>query len=88
MANPYPLETIRRAAATNQAQIASLIATLSRSVDFLTADIEAEEATTGIHDMSESDYSLLARSLRARRENIKGSIDALGALVQRAPKAA
>jgi hypothetical protein len=53
-------------------------------VDFLTSDIEAEEATTGIHDMSDPDYSLLARSLRARRGNLRVTIGALEALVQRA----
>jgi hypothetical protein len=57
-------------------------------VDFLTSDIEAEEATTGIHDMSDPDYSLLARSLRARRGNLRVTIGALEALVQRALKAA
>jgi hypothetical protein len=47
MANPYLLETIRRAAATNKLQIAALIGNLSRTVDILTADIEHEESPHG-----------------------------------------
>ena len=81
MANPFLLETIRGTAATNTVQIASLIATLSRSIELLSADIEAEEATTAVHDTSNPDCSMLARSLRACRENIKVTLGALQKLV-------
>src|SRR5262245_48111080 len=40
MANPYRPETLRRTAATNRFQIATLIGDLWRSVEVLTADIE------------------------------------------------
>jgi hypothetical protein len=50
MANPYLVETIRRTAATDQLQIASLIATLSRSVAILAAEIEHEEERAGVRD--------------------------------------
>jgi hypothetical protein len=43
MANPYLLETIRGTAAANRLQIATLIGSLSRSVELLTVDIEHEE---------------------------------------------
>ena len=88
MANPYLLETIRGTAATNKLQIAALIANLSRTVDLLTADIEHEEERAGVRDLADPAYPVLARSLRARRENIGATIGSLEALVQGTPKAA
>ncbi len=88
MANPYLLETIRGTAATNKLQIASLVATLSRSVDILTADIEHEETRVGVRDLSDPAYPVLARSLRTRRENIMVTIASLEALIQETAKAA
>ena len=74
MANSYPLETPRRTAAVNGLQIATLIGDLSRTEHILTADIEHEEARAGVHDLSDPTYPVLARSLRARRENIGATI--------------
>jgi hypothetical protein len=54
-------------------------------VDILTADIEHEESRVGVRDMSDPGYPVLARSLRARRENIGATIAMLENL--RAPKA-
>jgi hypothetical protein len=70
---------------TNKLQIATLIGDLSRSVDILSADIEHEEARAGVRDVSDPTYPVLARSLRARRENIGATIALLESL--RAPKA-
>ena len=47
MANSYLLETLRGTAAVNRLQIATLIGSLSRSVELLTVDIEHEENTGG-----------------------------------------
>jgi hypothetical protein len=88
MANPYLLETIRGTAATNKLQIAALISNLSRTVDILTADIEHEEARTGVRDLADPAYPVLARSLRERRENIRVTIGSLEAVIQKIPKAA
>ena len=79
MANPYLLETTRGTAATNKQQIATPIATLSRSVSILTVDIEHEEARAGVRDLSDPTYPVLARSLRARRDNIGATIASLEA---------
>ena len=68
MANSYLLETLRGTAAINGLQIATLIGSLSRSVELLTADIEHEEARAGVRDLSDPTYPVLARSLRAREE--------------------
>ena len=72
----------------NRFRIAILIADLSRSVAYLTADIEHEEARAGVRDLADPTYSVLARSLRARRDNIAATIASLEALTQSAPEAA
>jgi hypothetical protein len=88
MDNPYPLETPRATAWTTRLQVRALIADLLQSIELLTAEIEQEEARLGVHDVSAPTYPVLARSLRARRENIRVTIGSLGALVQGTPKAA
>jgi hypothetical protein len=82
MANSYLSETLRETAATNRLQIEQLIADLSRTVAFLSADIEQEEARAGVRDLSDPAYPVLARSLRKRRENIGATIASLEALLQ------
>ena len=88
MANSFLIETLRGTAAVNRLQIATLIGDLSRSVELLTVDIEHEETQAGVRDLADPAYPVLARSLRARRENIKETIALLEGLVQRIPKAA
>jgi hypothetical protein len=88
MANSLLIETLRGTAAVNGLQIATLIGTLSRSVELLTVDIEHEEARAGVYDLADPAYPVLARSLRVRRENIEATIAALEAAVQGTPKAA
>ena len=85
MANSFLIETLRRTAAVNGLQIATLIGDLSRKMTILTADIEHEEARAGVRDVADPAYPVLARSLRARRENIGATIAMLENL--RAPKA-
>jgi hypothetical protein len=88
MANLYRLETLRETAAVNGQKIATLIGNLSRSVEMLTIDIEHEETQTGVRDLSDPDYPVLAQSLRVRRENIRVTIGFLKAFDQGTPKAA
>ena len=88
MANSYLLETPRRTAAINGLQIATLIESLLRSVELLTVDIEHEEVRAGVRDLSDPTYPVLARSLRARRENIRATIASLEMLDLETPKAA
>jgi hypothetical protein len=88
MANSYLLETLRGTAALNRLQIATLIGDLSRSVTLLTVDIDHEEARAGVRDFTDPAYPVLARSLRARRDNIGTTIASLEVLVQGTPKAA
>jgi hypothetical protein len=84
MAKPYLLETLRGIAAVNGLQIATLIGDLSRKMTILTADIEHEEARAGVRDVADPAYPVLARSLRARRENIGATIASLEALTAKA----
>ena len=88
MAKLYPLETLRRTTAVNRLQIATIIGDLSRSVEILTADIDHEEMQAGVRDVLDPTYPVLARSLRARRENIGATIASLEGLTRSAPKAA
>jgi hypothetical protein len=88
MSNSYLFETLRGTAAVNKLQIATLIGSLSRSVELLTVDIEHQEARAGVRDLSDPAYPVLARSLRVRRDNIRATIASLEALVQGTPKAA
>ena len=88
MAKPYLFETLGRTVATNRLQIATLIGDLSRKADILTADIENEETRSGVGDWADPTYSVLARSLRTRRDNIMVTIASLETLVRGTPKAA
>jgi hypothetical protein len=78
MANSYLLSDTR-------GTVATLIGDLSRSVEILAADIEHEEMRSGVRNVADPAYPMLARSLRARRENIGATIAILENL--RAPTA-
>ena len=88
MSNSYLFETLRGTAAANGPQIATLIGSLSRSVELLTVDIDHEEVRAGVHDLSDPAYPVLARSFRMRRDNIRVTIASLEAAVRGTPKAA
>jgi hypothetical protein len=88
MANSYLHETLRGTAVANRLQIATLIESLMRSVELLTVDIEHEEARVGVRVLSDPAYPVLARSLRARRDNMRATIASLEMFDQETPKAA
>jgi hypothetical protein len=56
-----------------------MIADLNRAVKFLDFDIAAEEARLQIYDQANADYPMLARTIAARRENLKVTISVLEA---------
>jgi hypothetical protein len=58
-------------------QTRTLIADIDRVVEILNSDIADEEAISGILDRSHAEYSILARTLTARRDNLRGTIAAL-----------
>jgi hypothetical protein len=58
-------------------QARSLIADIDRVVQILDSDIAAEEEKAGVFNRSQAEYPMLARTLAARRDNLKGTIAAL-----------
>ena len=81
MANSYLNGTLRSTAATKRFQIATLVNDLSRTVALLTAAIDREEQR-GVSDLADPAYPVLARNLRARRENLEATIAELEAMIQ------
>jgi hypothetical protein len=65
------------AASIEATQIKTLIDSLSRCVQLLDCDIETEEKHTKCCDLHDPAYSILARSLIARRDNLTATIAAL-----------
>jgi hypothetical protein len=51
-----------------------LIADLSRQVQLLNYDLHEEEKRTGSFDVSDIAYPMLAKNLRARRDNLRVTI--------------
>jgi hypothetical protein len=51
-----------------------LIADLSRQVQLLNYDLHEEEKRTGSFDASDIAYPMLAKNLRARRDNLRVTI--------------
>jgi hypothetical protein len=58
-------------------QIRTLIADLDRVVRILNCDIATEEERAGVADRSDAAYPMLARTLAARRDNLRDTITAL-----------
>jgi hypothetical protein len=56
-------------------------------VEVLTADIEHEEMHSGVRNVADPTYPVLARSLRSRRDNIRATIATLEAVIHGKPKA-
>ena len=67
-------------------QIETLVIQLSGRVRLLDSDIEAEEERTRCKDRRDAAYSILARTLVARRDNLSATIASLQERV--APSAA
>lgn len=59
------------------AVIPEMIADLERVAQILKIDISTEEERVRVFDTSDSAYPILARSLRARRDNLHETIAAL-----------
>ena len=58
-------------------RIETLIANLNQSVDILNVDIETEVARAKVTGISDPGYPIIARQLRARRDNLQMTITAL-----------
>ena len=62
---------------TTPEQIDLLVLSLTRRLHMLDDDISAEEQRTGCTDRRDAAYSILARTLIARRDNLTSTIAAL-----------
>jgi hypothetical protein len=58
-------------------QTRTLIADIGRIVQILDSDIAAEEEQARVFDPAQAEYPMLARTLTARRDNLRGTIAAL-----------
>jgi hypothetical protein len=58
-------------------QTRTLIADLTRIVEILNEEISSQEQASGVADPSRAEYRALARTLRARRDNLLETISAL-----------
>jgi hypothetical protein len=72
----YRLETILNHSGATM-KLHALIADLRWRVQLLASDIHEEEKRTGIFDVSNVAYPILARNLRARRNNLLATITVL-----------
>ena len=78
-------ETLQQIAAT-RLSMAKLVNDLRRSVNILTVNIELLEAQTGVIDLKSCAYPVMARSLRARRDNLGRRSPRLKANCPRRPR--
>ena len=81
MKNQRLADTPREIASRDMTQIATLIEKLTRSIATLSIDIEHEEERAQVRDVLDPAYPILARSLAARRDNLRATVVALEALV-------
>ena len=62
---------------TTQERTKRFVSDLRRLIGLLEHDINYEEERTGISDRANSNYSVLARQLRSRRDNLVATIRSL-----------
>jgi hypothetical protein len=77
MLNVSRFETLTKRNVLIQERTKRFISDLRRLVQLLDADINIEEQRTGIFDRTNPDYSVAARQLSARRENLTDTISRL-----------
>lgn len=65
------------------ARVRGLIDILRTNLETMTADIEAEERESHVSDAAAISYSTLAKSLRARRDNLEATINLLNETLTR-----
>jgi hypothetical protein len=71
-------DRIRNESALREAaQIRTLISDLDRTAQILNCDIATEEARLGVSDHSDAAYPVIARTLAARRDNLRVTIATL-----------
>jgi septation ring formation regulator EzrA len=77
MKRQHHFEIQNETALREATKIRTLIVDLDRVVRILNCDIATEEERTRVFDRSDAKYSILARTLAARRNNLSDTIAAL-----------
>lgn len=78
MAELHHSGTAQETALRQAAVIQGMVADLERTIRILNIDISAEVKRVGVLDRSDPAYPILARTLGARRDNLKLTVAALG----------
>lgn len=81
-------EHINQTAVREEATIVAIVATMHRTVQLLDCDVRSEEERSRVCDLSDVNYPILARTLAARRDNMKATISVLEARLSTVRKAA
>jgi len=76
----YDTPTVASRDATRSRQASSLVFELQQMAALLQASLEDEENRTRIRNPSDPQYPMLARSLRARHDNLQKTISSLKAV--------
>lgn len=71
------MQEVSHSGITGELRLSALIADLWWRVDLMNSDILEEEAKAGVFDTRQPTYPLLAKNLRARRDNLLSTIVAL-----------
>jgi predicted secreted protein len=74
MKQRYHFGSLHDAALRNTVRVRGLIGDLDRVVRILDADIASEEERAGVSDPFNAAYPVLARTMTARRDNLKETI--------------
>ncbi|EJN15809.1 hypothetical protein PMI42_00574 [Bradyrhizobium sp. YR681] len=77
------MQSTSRFEATASLQLHALISDLNWRIQMLEGDILEEERATGNADPGSATYSMLAQTLRARRDNLRTSVALLEARIER-----
>jgi hypothetical protein len=77
MTSSSPFETLTNRRVQIQERTYKLVSDLRSLVLLLDCNIESEEERTGCFDVSSSNYSITARQLRTRRNNLVATISKL-----------
>ena len=77
MSTASRFETLTRRKVLIEERTHKFVSDLRRLVHLLDVDIDLEEKRTGISDLASRNYSVVARGLRARRDNLTATISRL-----------
>jgi hypothetical protein len=81
MVKQHLFETLRDKAPRDMAQIEKLIGRLASTAEIIDTDIRHEEQLASVSDPCDPAYPMIARTLKARRDNLMASIVFLRSMV-------